>query len=133
MDDLLLYAEKRGHRVIYFDLPLNGSVSFEDGVCVIGLDPRLSRKKARVGLCHELGHCENAGFYDENTPHWIRMKTEHRARAWSYETIVPPCAIRRAISSGASNDWELAEALDVPQDFITAALTYYRDCKEITF
>lgn len=74
---------------------------------------------------------EEAGHYHTSTGDilslddvWSR-KQELRARAWAYDRYAGPEKLIKAWREGIRTPWELAEYLDVTEEFLIAALKYY--------
>lgn len=125
-EELLLFAEQKGHEVIYANLPETKSLSFESSDCYIGLEKSLYGIEEKECLAHELGHCEYAGFYERKSDYYTRRKIEARARKWSFLKVVPIADIKKALRAGYCETWELAELFDVSPRFLCEALEYYR-------
>ena len=53
-------------------------------------------------------------------------KQELLARKWAYEKIVPIEYIHFAISDGHTEIWDMADYLDIDEEFLRDALKYYR-------
>lgn len=124
---LLGYAESRGHKVIYDDLPEVKSISIEDGKCFIGIDLRLTVAEEKVCLAHELGHCETGSFYNIYSPFDVRVKHEHRADNWAIKKLVPKDELIAAVKRGCVEKWELAEEFGVTEEFMVKAVSYYKN------
>lgn len=126
-NDFLDYIDGFGHRVFDTPLPESQSLSIEGNPCSIAIDRSLPLAEQRVRLAHELGHCQRGAFYHEGSPQQTVGRCEHRAKAWSYMMLTPPCAIYYSIRSGCHEVWQMAEAFGVTDKFMTEALEYYRD------
>lgn len=95
-----------------------------DGHIRISKDMTSARKVCI--LAEEIGHhMTSAGDIIDQTDIGNR-KQEHKARKWAFETIVPLQDIKRAIAHGHREPWEIAEYLDVDEEFLHEALKYYR-------
>lgn len=124
INELLAFAESKGHSVLHTNLKANKSFSVEYTSCYIALSDTLTRLEEKECLAHELGHCEYAGFYTHCSPFDMRGKVEHRANKWAYARLVPLGELRLAAAK-FSNVYELADYFDVPVRLITKALDYY--------
>lgn len=84
-----------------------------------------SAKKCCV-LAEELGHYEvNAGdILNQNDVNNRRQEIAARRRA--YEKILPVENILFAARDGHTELWDMAEYLDVDEEFLKEALMYYR-------
>lgn len=130
-ESLLVLAEQRGHEVIYAQLENNSSFAVEFDRCLIVVSKHLTRIKEKELLAHELGHCENGGFYNRHSRYDIRAKAERRADKWAYYKLVPPGKVQHAMNHGAHETWELAEMFDVSCEYMHKALEYYKSVMAI--
>lgn len=99
---------------------------YGDGVIL--LDKRVSTitEKACI-LAEELGHYHTSvGVILDQTD--IRnRKQELRARQWAYEELVPLSAIVQAHKARLKGRHEIANFLNVTEEFLQAAIDRYRD------
>lgn len=83
------------------------------------------RKKACV-LAEEIGHYfTSSGDILEDSPE--SRKQERKARLWAYNTQVGLSGLIEAKEAGCSSLYEIAEYLDVPQNFLRDCLDCYHD------
>lgn len=77
-------------------------------------------------LAEELGHHHKTvgDIIDQSSI--INRQQELRARAWAYEKLVPLEKIVQAHGYNISNRFELADFLDVTEDFLDEALNWYK-------
>lgn len=84
-----------------------------------------SKEKACV-LAEELGHhCTSAGNIIDMQDVMSR-KQEHRARVWAYNKQIGLLGLIRAFEHGCRNLWEIADYLDVTDEFLKDALSCYK-------
>lgn len=112
-----IYVVENANFISKSDGLINGSV------IGINRNVRSSRKRACV-LAEELGHYHTTSgdiipFSTDN------QKQELRARAWAYDRMVGLIGIVRCYQSCCRNRYEMAELLDVTEDFLQEALDYY--------
>lgn len=121
-------AEEEGIDVIEFPLPELESVAITDGVEeVIGLDcAPCTRAQECVRLGHELGHCMYGGFYNQKSPYDIWAQHERRADCWFIQNCIPKHRLQALLEQGY-NISEIAEKLDVTEEYVCKAYYYYRD------
>ena len=83
-----------------------------------------SAEKACV-LAEELGHYHTTvgNILDQSSVG--NRKQELRARAWAYDKMIGLNGIVRCYKSCCRNRYEMAELLDVTEDFLQDALDYY--------
>lgn len=132
MADLLYlykYAEKHHIDVDWFSLPVTPSLSVKlpDNSCAIGIDPWKMETIAEETVClaHELGHCETDSFYDPTTGLPVKQKCENRADRWAIQRLVPRREFFRAVESGCTEVWQLADYFNVTEEFMRKAMCYY--------
>ena len=78
-------------------------------------------------LAEELGHhCTSVGDILDQTNVQNR-KQEFRARMWAYNEMVGLMGIVRAFHYGCRSTYEVAEYLEVTEEFLNDALNAYRD------
>lgn len=78
-------------------------------------------------LAEELGHYHTSiGDIIDQTKLRNR-KQESRARKWGYEKLVPLDGILLAYKAGVRNRFELAEFLDVIENFLDSAIRHYQE------
>lgn len=77
-------------------------------------------------LVEELGHhYKTAGnILDQSDVR--NVKQEKIARAWGYEKLISVLDLINAFKHGARNRYELAEYLDVTEEFIEDVISHYR-------
>lgn len=123
--DLYDLADRRGHAVVFFDLPECESMCIDaNGKTYIGIDPHLIGTEEKEHLAHELGHAEYGGFYNSYSAFDVVEKSERRADKWAIMRLCPLAAVRRCRNMTI---WEMAERFDVSVRFIQSALAYYSD------
>lgn len=123
---LLDYAHNNGIEVTekYFK-------SKVDGLCKgnkIGISKKLSTSVAkRCVLIEELGHHFTTVGDISDQSKVENRKQERIARKWGYDKLVPLHALAEAIDYKVQSQYELAEYLEVTEDFLVEALRYYKE------
>ncbi len=125
MIELFQTAEMLGVEVFTGNIPETVSMSVPGAIC---MDASLAYGGAveRVHFAHELGHCARAAFYSRGDPRWIRQRCENKADKWAIKKLVPKDELKRAVSQGYSEPWQLAEYFDVTDDFMIKAVWFYQ-------
>ena len=77
-------------------------------------------------LAEELGHHYTSYGNILDLSNVQNRKQETRARAWAYEKLLKPQSLIAAYEHGCKNKFEIAEFLNVTEDFLSEALEYYR-------
>lgn len=127
MDLPQLYRCARQNQIpiLHYPMPQCGSMSLStEGGCVIGMDSSVCDHGAqeRVHLSHELGHCLTGSFYNGYTPFDVRRRHENRADKWAVRALIPARELDKAIASGHTQMWELAEHFGVTEEFLRKAV-----------
>lgn len=122
-NELLKHADTEG--LIVKELPL----TYNDGrikgnrIAIRKSIPTTAEKSCV--LAEELGHFHTSSgdILDQSTVE--NRKQEQRARLWAYRKMVTLEKIMNACKSGCRNRYELAEYLDVTEEFLQEALDKY--------
>lgn len=78
-------------------------------------------------LAEELGHyyTSSGDILDQSKPE--NRKQEHRARLWAYNKMITMDKLANARKSGCRNRYEIAEYLDVTEEFLQEAIDSYKE------
>ncbi len=124
-EELLMEADSSG--ITVKELPLQSG----DGRCMgcriaIREDISTFTKKAGV-LAEELGHCYTTvgNILDQNCVN--NYKQELRARLWAYNKQIGLSGLIKGYQNHCQNLHELAECLDVTEEFLVDALDCYKE------
>ena len=125
-EDLFDTAEAMGIEVYYGDIPQCKAISIKDNIC---LDYSLLNRYAeeRTRLAHELGHCATGAFYTRHSKLELVERQEYKADKWAAHKVLPMDALTRAVASGITTMWELADHFGVTEEYIVRALKIYRN------
>lgn len=128
LDKLLRESEDIGVEVREYDFKssrLKGL--YVDSVITLNPASIANRAEKTCVLAEEIGHhlTSFGNILDQSD---IRSrKQELRARAWAYERLVPLSEIVRAYKARVKGRYEIAEFLDVTEDFLERSIQRYRD------
>lgn len=78
-------------------------------------------------LAEELGHYYTSYGNIIDLSDTRSRKQELKAHKWAYEKLIPLQRLVEASREGVRNRYELAEYLDVTEEFLECALTYYKN------
>lgn len=78
-------------------------------------------------LAEELGHYYTSHGNILDLTKTENRKQEKRARNWAYERLVPLSALIAAYEAGIKNRYELAEFLNVIEEFLEEAILHYKE------
>ena len=94
---------------------------------VIGLNRKIrSTQKRACVLAEELGHYHTSvgNILDQSSVE--NRKQERRARLWGYNKLIGLSGIVSAYKYGCRNMYEMAEYLEVTEEYLSEALECYR-------
>lgn len=93
---------------------------------VILLNAHRSLETQAIALAEELGHHFKTHGDVIALDTVTKRKSEAAGRAWSYQALMPPEQVGRAVRSGVCSVWELAELFGVTDGFVKDAIAYYQ-------
>lgn len=126
-ESLLTQAKKDGIDIIEYKFKNeNLKGLYIDNVITLNSYIKTNAEKACV-LAEELGHhyTSSGDILDQNNI--INVRQEKLARGWGYERLVPITSLLESFWAGIKNQHELAEYLEVTEEFLQKALNYYKD------
>ena len=109
--------------LIIEERPMVNDGLYADGCVWINQDMPTNRKACV--LAEEVGHYETSSGNILDQTNTGNRKQELTARKWAYNKVVPEEKISEAISAGYTEVWEIADHLDVDEQFLIEALKYY--------
>lgn len=109
--------------LIIEERPMVNDGLYADGCVWINQDMPTNRKACV--LAEEVGHYETSSGDILDQTDTGNRKQELTARKWAYNKVVPEEKISEAISAGYTEVWEIADHLDVDEQFLREALKYY--------
>jgi len=77
-------------------------------------------------LAEEIGHYYTASGNILDMSSVINRKQEHLGRMWAYNKLIGLIGIIDAFEHGCQSKFEIAEYLDVTEDFLSEAISAYR-------
>lgn len=77
-------------------------------------------------LAHEYGHCATGATHAVCSPLDLIEKHEYKADKWAAHYLIPPDKLEEAVNEGYTEPWELAERLNVTEDFLRRAVYIYQ-------
>ena len=104
-----------------------------DGVIAIREDMTIPEKTC--ALAEELGHHETSVGNILDMTSAVNRKQERQARLWAYNKQIGPIGLVRAFEHGCQNRFEIAEYLEVTEEFLEECIECYRNkygiCKRV--
>ena len=126
-DNLLDEADKENIYVIEnakFQSKASGLINND----VIGINKNVrSSAQHSCILAEELGHYHTSSGNILDQSSVTNRKQELHARAWAYNRLIGLYGIINAYRSGCRNGYEIAEHLNITEEFLNEALQYYRN------
>lgn len=78
-----------------------------------------------MALSHEYGHCKSGATHKLYSPYQLIGQHENRANRAAVHEILPYEKLINAVNKGNTESWQLAEYLDMPEQFIKMAIDLY--------
>lgn len=92
---------------------------------VIALSENLSNKEKNCILAEEMGHHYTTVGNIINLKDIKNIKTEQKARRWAYDDRIGLRGLIKAYENNCKTKFEIAELLDVTEEFLDETLEYY--------
>ncbi|RKO63227.1 ImmA/IrrE family metallo-endopeptidase [Caldibacillus debilis] len=123
-----LLREAIHHGIDIYEKPMTPTVKgfYSDEVIWINKNIPTNVEKACI-LAEELGHFHTTIGNILDQTKIENRKQEKRARTWAYEKLVPLSKIVQAHKNGIRNRYELAEYLEVTEEFLDSAIKRYKE------
>ncbi|MCW6112155.1 ImmA/IrrE family metallo-endopeptidase [Clostridium sporogenes] len=129
---LLYEAESQGVEVV--EMKFRGKCKGLYGDNVIALNKNIETlKEKRCILAEELGHHYTSSGNILDNSNISNSKQEKRARNWGYEKLVGIIDIIDAFNAGTKNRYEMAEYLEVTEDFLESSIQHYKEKYGVLF
>jgi len=108
--------------------PMGSRIRGLYGDNVIWLNQGLPSNTEKVCvLAEEMGHYHTSSGNILDQKQITSVKQEKRARNWAYEKLVPLKGFIQAYKVAILNRYELAEFLEVTEDFLDQAIDHYKE------
>lgn len=125
-EDLLLEVEKEG--IEYFENNYIGKMKglYTDNTITLNSNIDTEAEKKCI-LAEELGHhfTSYGNIIDQSKIE--NRKQERIARAWAYDRLIGINGLINAYKYGCKSKYEIAEYLNVSEQFLEKAITYYNE------
>lgn len=123
-----LLDEIHKERIDIIQINFKGKSKGLYGDNTIAIDKKIDTSAERKCiLAEELGHHHTTygNILDQSDIN--NIKQEKRARNWAYEKLIGIIPLVNAFEKGIRSRYELAEFLDVTEDFLNEAINHYRE------
>lgn len=124
-EELLQEADNEGIEVIEFTFKSDIKGLYSDNCIAISHKLNTTTEKKCI-LAEELGHYHTSEGNLIDLKSIQNRKQEKQARKWSYERLIPLKSIIKASFTYCTSLYELAEHLDVTEEFLKETLEYYQ-------
>lgn len=124
-ENLISLAHSKGINVIESDLGIDKPFGKCIGNLII-INNRVNECEKLCVLYEELGHFNLTVGDITDQSDLNNRKQESIARRWSYEKLISPEDIINAIISGIDNIYDLAEILNITEDFLIQSIEHYK-------
>lgn len=123
-EDLIREAERENLDVVEVKFKGNIKGLYSDNI--IGIKTDLSNKDKTCTIAEEIGHYHKTYGNILDQSNVLNRRQEMKARIWAYKRLFGITDIINAYEYGVKNRFELSEYLNITEDFIEEALSYYR-------
>lgn len=93
----------------------------------VAINASLNTVEKACVLAEELGHYHTSYGDITNQEEVANRKQEKRARNWGYEKLLPLERLIHAYKQGCRNRYEIAEFLDLTEEFLECAIRHYQE------
>ena len=97
-----------------------------DGTIALNRDMYIESEKTCV-LAEELGHHYTTVGDIMDQTNTANRKQERRARIWAYHKLLSLNDLINSYKCGCQNQFEIAEHLNITEEFLIDSLTYYKE------
>ncbi len=114
--------------VIYYDMRTYDAATVEiNGNYGIFIDRNKIKNSHDefMALSHEYGHCKSGATHKLYSPYQLIEQHENRANRAAVREILPYEKLINAVNKGNTEVWQIAEYLDMPEEFIKMAIDLY--------
>lgn len=123
----ILLDEARNIGLVVKEKPLqSGDGRIKGNKIAIRHDIKTSRQKANV-LAEELGHYYTSTGDIRDQSKLENRKQERQARLHGYNRLIGLVGIIHAFNAGCQNKYEIADFLDVTEEYLEECINCYRD------
>ena len=122
-------AEKENIKIYDYNIPdVFGMFVNIDKINAITLSKNLTSYEEKSTLAEELGHYYYGATYPVNCSDLqLISKQEYRARKWAYNVLIPVEDLVSAIKRGLDNTDVLSDYFEVPRQFMSDCIDYYKE------
>ncbi len=125
-EDLVIDIQNKGICII--DMNFHGKCKglYVDNIIAISSNLETDKEKKCI-LAEESGHYYTSIGNILDKSDISKAKQEKRARNWGYEKLVSIVDIINAFKAGVETRYEMAEYLNITEDFLDASIKHYKE------
>ncbi|MFL0198335.1 ImmA/IrrE family metallo-endopeptidase [Clostridium sp. WILCCON 0269] len=123
-DELLEEIELHGIDVVEMDIGKHKGL-YADNIIALSKNIKTFKEKTCI-LAEELGHHLKTHGEIIGNKSISKVKQERIARNWGYEKLVGIIDLVNAFNAGVHGRYEIAQYLNVTEEFLQAAIEYYK-------
>lgn len=125
-EELLNAPEATGHNIVDYSFESNRIKGlYCDGTIALNEKISTTVEKSCI-LAEELGHHFTSSGDIINMDKIQNVKQEYKARVWGYNKKIGLYGIIKCYKYGCKNIYEMAQLLDVTEQYLINAIEYYR-------
>lgn len=123
-----LLNESQNKNIDIIEMKFKGNLKglYGDNLIALNKDIETVKEKKCI-LAEELGHHYTSSSNILDTRIIGNLKQEKRAKNWAYEKLIGITNLISAYKAGTKNKYELAEYLNVTEEFLEEALNHYKE------
>ncbi|MDJ0305359.1 ImmA/IrrE family metallo-endopeptidase [Dehalobacter sp.] len=116
---------KQGIKI--YEVPMNPRNKGLYSDNIICINQRMDKREKICTIAEEHAHYLTTSGNILDLTDVRNRKQEKRARNWAYEKLIPLQSFVKAYKEGIRNRYELAEFLEVTEEFLDAAISRYKE------
>jgi len=125
-EDLAIDIQNKGICIINVNFHGHCKGLYADNIIAISTNLETDKEKECI-LAEELGHYYTSSGNILDNHDILNVKQEKRARDWGYEKLVSIVDVIKAFNAGVENHYEMAEYLNITEDFLDASIKHYEE------
>lgn len=116
-----------GYKTYDYEIGMDAVTIKHNGEYAVFVDPDCMGTVAEefCAVAHEWGHCETGTTHSLYSPYDLIVQHENRANRWAAHHILPVWKIKKAMQSGYTEAWQIADYYNLTEDFVRDAIRIY--------
>lgn len=125
-EELINEIENKNVEVVELNLSKNIKGLYADNVIALNKNIKTDKEKSCI-IAEEIGHYYTSSGNILDLSDAMNIKQEKRAKNWGYEKLVSFESLIKAFKAGTRNKYEIAEYLNITEDFLEKAINHYEE------